>query len=425
MSSVSGSGSRAAWPGFDRVELNWIRLIENAMASSSVAAGRERRRTGAALIGGGFIGPVHAEALRRIGVDVVGLLGSSPERARPLADRLGIAQVYRDLDAVLADPAVGAVHVASPNAHHFAQAQAALRAGKHVLCEKPLATTPRETSALVALAAQHPKQVAAVNYNVRFYPLCHELHARVARGDLGRILSISGCYTQDWLLKPDDYNWRVEPDGGTNLRAIADIGTHWMDLAQFVLGRPIHSVFADLATFHARRRRPIGPSDTFSGTPPPGATSEVTVRTEDYGAVLLRWDDGTRGIFHVSQTTAGRKNRIVLEVAGTLGSLAWDSDVSNRLWIGRRDCENQLLERDPALLSPAASAITSYPGGHAEGFPDTFKQLFLAVYEAITAGDSAPPRYPTFADGDREVRLCEAIARSAREERWVEVSPPE
>jgi predicted dehydrogenase len=391
------------------------------MGSFSVVAGGQGRRPGVALIGGGFIGPVHAEALRRIGVEVVGLLGSSPERARPLADRLGIDQVYPDLDALVSDPAVGAVHVASPNACHFAQAQAALRAGMHVLCEKPLATTTRETSALIALAAERPQQVAAVNYNVRFYPLCHELRARVARGDLGRILSVTGCYTQDWLLKPDDYNWRVEPDGGTNLRAVADIGTHWMDLAQFVVGRPIHAVLADLATFHPRRQRPIGPADTFAGIAGRGATSEVAVRTEDYGAVLLRWDNGARGVFHVSQAIAGRKNRIVLEIAGTEGSLAWDSDAANRLWIGRRDSENQLLERDPGLLSASAAAISHYPGGHAEGFPDTFKQLFLAVHEAIAAGDTANPRYPTFADGDREVQLCEAIARSAREERWVEV----
>ena len=187
---------------------------------------------------------------------MVGLLGSSPERAQPLADRLGIGRVYTDLAALLDDPAVGAVHVASPNACHFAQARAALLAGKHVVCEKPLATTSSETRALVALAADRPGQVAAVNYNVRFYPLCHEIRARVARGDLGRVLSVTGSYTQDWLLKPDDYNWRVEPDGGTNLRAVADIGTHWMDLAQFVVGRPIRSVLADLATFHTERRRP-------------------------------------------------------------------------------------------------------------------------------------------------------------------------
>jgi len=393
------------------------------MGSSSAAAAAQHGRPGAALIGGGFIGPVHAEALRRIGVAVVGLLGSSPERAQPLAGQLGIERVYTDLAALLDDTAVGAVHVASPNACHFAQARAALLAGKHVVCEKPLATTSSDTRALVALAADRPGQVAAVNYNVRFYPLCHELRARVGRGDVGRVLTVTGSYTQDWLLKPDDYNWRVEPDGGTNLRAVADIGTHWMDLAQFVVGRPIRSVLADLATFHTERRRPTGPAETFVSVSGQGGTEPVAVSTDDHAAVLLRWDESTRGVFHVSQVTAGRKNRIVLEVAGTEGSLAWDSDTPNQLWIGHRDAPNQLLERDPALMSPAARGISHYPGGHAEGFPDTFKQLFLTVYDRVAEGMSGDPAYPTFADGDREVRLCEAIARSAREERWVEVGP--
>jgi predicted dehydrogenase len=391
------------------------------MAATSDSARAYGRRPGVALIGGGFIGPVHAEALRRIGRPAVGLLGSAPERARPLAERLGIERVYRDLDDLLGDPAVGAVHVASPNACHFAQAEAALRAGKHVVCEKPLATTARETAALVALAAERPPQAAAVNYNVRFYPLCHELSARVARGDVGRVLSVTGAYTQDWLLRPDDYNWRVEPDGGTNLRAVADIGTHWMDLAQFVVGRPIRAVFADLATFHSQRLRPAGPAETF-GAAAGGGTRPVAVTTDDHAAVLLRWDEGIRGVFHVSQVVAGRKNRLVIEVAGTEAALGWDSDIPNRLWIGRRDQPNELLERDPTLLAPAARAISHYPGGHAEGFPDTFKQLFLAVYDAIAAGTTASAAYPTFADGDRELRLCEAIAGSARAERWVEVA---
>jgi predicted dehydrogenase len=392
------------------------------MGSNAEAAGR--RPPGVALIGGGFIGPVHAEALRRIGLEVVGLLGSSPDRARPLAGRLAIGRVYADLDELLADPAVGAVHVASPNACHFEQARRALLAGKHVVCEKPLATTSTETAALAALAASRPGQAAAVNYNVRFYPLCHEMGARVARGDLGRILSVTGSYTQDWLLRPDDYNWRVEPDGGTNLRAVADIGTHWMDLAQFVTGRTFTAVLADLATFHPERLRPAGPAETFGGGPAGGRTTRpVAVTTDDHAAVLLRGPEGLRGAFHVSQVTAGRKNRIVLEVAGTEGALSWDSDAPNRLWIGRRDAPNLLLERDPALLSPPARALASYPGGHAEGFPDSFKQLFRAVYDA-TAADTpsgAAPAYPTFADGDREVRLCEAIARSAREGRWADV----
>jgi predicted dehydrogenase len=395
---------------------------------SSPSAPPPGSRPGVALIGGGFIGPVHAEALRRIGVPVVGMLGSSPARARSMAERLGIGRVYADLDDLLGDPAVGAVHVASPNAFHLAQATAALRAGKHVVCEKPLATSSAGTSALVALALRLPGQAAAVNYNVRFYPLCHEVRARIARGDLGRILSVTGSYTQDWLLRPADYNWRVEPDGGTNLRAVADIGTHWMDLAQFVVGRPILAVLADLATFHPERLRPTGPteSETFGAGEPDrslrGGTRAITVTSDDYAAVLLRWGEGTRGVFHVSQVSAGRKNRIVLEVAGTEGAVAWDSDDPNQLWIGHRDAPNQFLERDPALLAASARALASYPGVHAEGFPDTFKQLFLTVYDAIAAGLSMPPPFPTFADGDREIRLCEAIARSATEERWVEVA---
>jgi predicted dehydrogenase len=380
------------------------------------------QRSGVALIGGGFIGPVHVEALRRIGIEVVGLLGSTPERARPLADRLGIRRVYHDLDDLLADPAVGSVHVTSPNAAHFYQVERVLESGRHVVCEKPLATTSGETSALCALARARTRQGAAVNYNVRFYPLCHEMRARVARGDIGRVLSVTGSYAQDWLLYAEDYNWRVEPDGGTNLRAVADIGTHWMDLAQFVIGQPIRSVLADLATFHAERKRPAGPSETFSGSGTEGTSRPVPITTDDYAAILLRAGQDIRGLFHVSQMTAGRKNRVVLEVAGTEGSMAWESESPNRLWIGRRNEPNQLLERDPALLTPMAGAISHYPGGHAEGFPDTFTQLFLSFYDHLATASDVPRPYPTFEDGDREVRLCEAIARSAAGRNWTEIA---
>jgi predicted dehydrogenase len=388
------------------------------MSIPEIVRGRPR----VALVGGGFIGPVHAEALRRIGAEVVGLLGSSPERARPLADRLGIPRVYDNLDALLADPEVQAVHVTSPNAAHFEQARLVLESGRHVVCEKPLATTAVETRALRDLARSRPRQAAAVNYNIRFYPLAREMKARVQRGDVGRVLSVHGSYTQDWLLFADDYNWRVEPDGGTNLRAVADIGTHWMDLAQYVSGQRIQTVLADLAIFHPRRNRPVGPSETFTGPGPRGARTPVDVTTEDYGAVLFRTDAGARGAFQVSQAFAGRKNRLVLEIAGTEGALAWNSEDPEHLWIGRRHEPNQLLMRDPALLSASAAALSCYPGGHAEGFPDTFTQLAAEVYRWVAAGGSVAPSFPTFDDGHREVLLCEAIARSARESSWVEVA---
>ena len=248
-----------------------------------------------ALIGSGFIGPVHAEALRRIGVVVGGLLDITPERARPLAERLGIPKVYSTLEELLADPTISAVHIASPNPVHFEHAKR-LEAGKHVLCEKPLAVSPKETAELVKTAAAHPKQAAGVNYNLRFYPLCQEMHARVARGDLGRILSVSGSYTQDWLLLIDDYNWRVEPDGHTNLRAVSDIGTHWMDLAQFITGLHIEQVNADLATFHPERKKPVGGAETFSGPAGKKATESAKIVTEDYGAVLFHLN-GAPGCF--------------------------------------------------------------------------------------------------------------------------------
>jgi predicted dehydrogenase len=386
------------------------------MGAPHVVRGRPR----AALIGGGFIGPVHAEALRRIGVEVVGLLGSSPERALPLAERLGIPRVYAGLEELLADPSVEVVHVASPNRHHAEQASRVLASGRHVVCEKPLATTSAETGELLKQSAERPSQVAAVNYNVRFYPLCHEMRERVARGDVGRVISVTGSYTQDWLLLPTDYNWRVESDGGTNLRAVADIGTHWMDLAQFVVGQPIEAVMAELTTVHRERQRPAGPSDTIAAPGTSASTVPVAVTTEDHASALLRFGGDVRGAFQVSQVHSGRKNRLLLEVAGTEGAMTWDSESPNRLWIGRRGAANECLERDPALLSPRAASLSHYPGGHAEGFPDTFAQLFRSVYEAVAGGETGG--YPTFADGDREVRLCEAIARSAAGGRWEAVS---
>ncbi|MFO0951593.1 MAG: Gfo/Idh/MocA family oxidoreductase [Isosphaeraceae bacterium] len=378
------------------------------------------KRYRAALIGGGFIGPVHAEALRRIGVEVVGIVDLTPELARASADRIGVSKVYNDLDEMLRDDAVDAVHVASPNHAHFEQARKVLESGRHVVCEKPLATTSKETAALVALSKSRPKQAAAVNYNVRFYPLCHEMRARVARGDIGKVLSVTGSYTQDWLLLPEDYNWRVEPDGATNLRAVADIGTHWMDLAQYVIGQKINSVMADLATFHKTRYKPVGKAETFGGSGGRANTQAVEITTDDHGAVLFRMGEDVRGLYHVSQCTAGRKNRLYLEIAGTEGSLVWDSQVPDQLWVGRRKTYSELHQRDPSQLAPEAAAISHYPGGHAEGFPDAFKQLALSVYKWIDAGASTPPTFPTFEEGHHEVVLCEAIAKSAKDRAWVD-----
>jgi predicted dehydrogenase len=377
---------------------------------------------GVAVVGTGFIGPVHIEGLRRAGIPILGVLGSTPEKSRHIAGRFGIPRAYTDYTELLGDPDVRAVHIATPNRLHFGQASAALKAGKHVLCEKPLAMTSAETTELVRLAHDSGR-AAGVCYNIRFYPLCLEMAERAREGTLGVVWHIAGSYTQDWLFHPTDFNWRVSSAEGGTLRAIADIGTHWLDLAQAVSGLDVEAVCADLQTVYPERRRPTGSVETFSGKIGVAAATEpMAVDTEDAGAILLRFRGGARGVVWVSQVTAGRKNCLRLEVAGSKESWAWDSEAPNSLWVGHRDRPNELLVRDPALLSASARRHTDYPGGHNEGFSDTFKQLFRAFYAYIDASDfEAPAPFPTFADGHREVLLCEAVLRSARERRWVDV----
>ena len=377
----------------------------------------------AAVVGAGFIGPVHVEALLRMGVEVTGVLGVSDAESKATAERLGLSKAYRSFEEVLEDGAAKVVHVATPNRLHYPMAKAALEAGKHVLCEKPLAMNSAESRELVALARKSGL-AAAVNYNIRYYPLCLEAADIVRRGDLGDVYSVCGSYVQDWLLYPTDYNWRVVAEEGGELRAIADIGTHWLDLVHAITGLEVEAVCADLSTVHPVRQRPVGEVQTFKGkeTAGPAPTEPVDITTEDYGAVLIRFKGGARGCLEVSQVTAGRKNCLRYEIAGAQRALAWCSERPNELWAGHRNRPNETLIRDPALVSDRARHFINYPGGHNEGFPDTFKQCFRAFYEYIEAGDfAAPPTFPTFADGHREIVLCEAILRSHREQRWVEL----
>jgi predicted dehydrogenase len=382
-------------------------------------------RIGVAVIGAGFMGGVHVEALRRAGCEIVGVLGISDAESTRFAAAVGAPKAYRSMSELLDDGAVQSVHVGTPNKLHFEMAKAALDAGKHVLCEKPLAMTSRETAELVALAKQHPKQAAGVNYNIRFYPLSIEARERVRGGGLGKVHHVSGSYVQDWLLLETDYNWRVLAAEGGALRAVADIGTHWLDLVHAITGLEAEAVCADLLTVHPLRRRPKGEVETFSGKLGGGADLEpVEITTEDYGAILIRYAGGARGTLVVSQVTAGRKNCLRYEIAGEEAALAWNSECPEELWIGRRGGPNELLLRDPSLLSGPARAAVGVPGGHAEGYTDTFKQHFRAFYGYVVKGDfAAPPPFATFGDGHREVVLCEAVLESHRRGGWVAVPP--
>ena len=373
---------------------------------------------GAAVVGTGFIGAVHVEALRRLGVQVHGVVGSTRERAAARAAEIGLPQAYGSLQAMLDDPRVDVVHVTSPNHLHHEHSRAALRAGKHVVCEKPLAMTPAESADLLQIA-EHSGLVHATNFNLRFYPVVQHVHGMVREGALGEVRLVSGHYLQDWLLLDTDWNWRLEPELGGVLRAVSDIGSHWMDLTRFLTGKRIVAVMADLATFIKKRRQPSGPMETFA-TGRGVKTVERDISTEDCATILLRYEDGTRGALTVSQISAGRKNSLLVEVDGSTSAVGWNSERPDELWIGHRGRPNELLLRDPAILNEEGRRAASLPGGHAEGFADTFRALYAAVYRAVSAGKPSEG-YPTFADGHDEMLVCDAVARSHREQRWVEV----
>jgi len=355
---------------------------------------------GAAVVGTGFIGVVHVEALRRLGVQVYGVVGSSRERAASRARELGLPPAYESFQAMLDDPRVDVVHITSPNHLHHEHAKAALAAGKHVVCEKPLAMTSTESADLLQLAEESGR-VHAVNFNLRFYPVCQHVHGLIADGALGDVRLVSGHYLQDWLLLDTDWNWRVDPGLGGDLRAVADIGSHWMDMTTFLCGAKITAVMADLTTFIKQR-------------------NAREVKTEDAATILLRYQNGARGALAVSQVSPGRKNSLIFEIDGSTSAAAWNSERPDELWIGHRGRPNEILLRDPAILNEQGRRATSLPGGHAEGFADTFKALYATVYRAVGSG-ARGDGYPTFADGHDEMLVCEAVARSSREQRWAEV----
>jgi predicted dehydrogenase len=375
-----------------------------------------------AVIGLGFMGQTHIQALRRIGVEVQGVAGVTEDEAKKIAQELSIRKWYRNFDEAIADKEIEVVHLCTPNNLHFPQAKKALEAGKHVLCEKPLALTSDESRQLAALAKK-TGLMTAVNYNLRFYPICQEARARIAAGDLGSPYLIHGAYLQDWLFLKTDWNWRLEPRQGGNLRVVADIGTHWMDLVTYLTGLKITSVMANFATVHPTRLQPVGEVETFAGKlEKNGSSNEVNIQTEDTAVILFQFENGALGNVSLSQVSAGRKNYLWFEISGSKSSFRWDQENPNELWIGYRDSPNQILPKDPALFHPEARRLTGFPGGHGEGYPDTFVQVFRQFYAAIASGKLPETgKFATFDDGHHEMLLCEAIERSAGSGTWVKV----
>ena len=394
----------------------------------------------AGIIGTGFIGPVHIEALKRLGVQVTAICGST-KNAKATAEKWGIPEVYGDYDyaAMYRSPNVDVVHITSPNKVHVEQSLAALAAGKHVVCEKPLGMTTKETAKVVRWLASrceatrsqrdraHLPPVFAVNYMCRFFPAVLQMRAMIARGDLGHVIHVQGHFFQDWLLQATDYNWRLLASEGGKLRAVGDIGTHWIDAVSFILGAKAEAVFAHIETFHQTRYRPTGEVQTFAKIDP-ATMVPYQVDTEDFGSLLLKFGKAKHGFVNgahanasISQVAAGWKCSLALGIYGTKGSVRWDLQQPNEILVGRRDEPNQILQRGTAGFDVDIAGFSDYPGGHPEGFADAHKMHYRAVYQHIASGRKTPALFANAEDGHHEVKLCEAVLKSSKAKGWVKV----
>jgi len=373
-----------------------------------------------AIFGTGFMGRVHLEGVRRVeSVEAAAIVGRDAEKARRLAAGFSIPTVSTDYQEILRDSSIDAVHICTPNAQHFSMVKDALLAGKHVLCEKPLATSVTDGQEVVSLAAQKGLR-NCVCHNLRYYPMVQQMRRMREAGDLGEILVVQGTYSQDWLLYDTDWNWRVETSAGGPSRCMADIGSHFFDMAEHVTGLRVTSLCADLQTFHPTRKQPKHSVETFANKLlGPEDYIETRIDTEDFGAVVFRMGTRARGAMTASQVSAGRKNGLSIEIYGSKASVAWNQERPDELWSGERNRANHIYIKDPSLLKPAARTFADLPGGHSEGYDDTFKQVFRRFYRSID--EAGPLDYPQFNDGLRQLEILDAELESHRTRRWIDV----
>lgn len=375
------------------------------------------KRIGMGLVGPGFVGVHHIDAVRRLGfVDVVAIAATSEASARRKADALHVPKAYGSYEALVADPDVQVVHNTTPNYLHGPVIEAALAHGKHVISDKPLAMTAAEARRLCDAAAR-AGVVNAVTFNYRGNPLVQQARAMIAAGEIGAIHYVHGSYLQDWLLETTDFSWRLEPEKGGQSSAIGDIGSHWCDLVQHVIGQRIVEVLADLSTVIETRMKPAASTEAFARAGD-AAREPFAVKSEDLATVLVRFDGGAKGCVSVGQVCAGHKNDLWFEASGRRASLRWYQERQNELWIGRRDQANAVLQKDPSLLGPAAAPYAHLPGGHQEAWADAFRNVLRDIYQFIAAGkppaDPKPPAFATFEDGYHAACVVDAILDSHR-----------
>ena len=387
--------------------------VREQRQASGGPAGAELR---VGIAGAGFIGRVHARSARLAGARIVGVAASSPERSDAAGRELGAERAFASADDLVASDAIDVVHVCTPNHLHLPLARAALAAGKHLVCEKPLALDAAGAAELVALAGA-AGTVATVPFAYRYYPIVREVRARLRSGRTGEPRLLYGGYLQDWLVAADDDNWRVDAELGGASRAFADIGSHWCDLVEFVSGQRINRLTAQVLIAHPERRR--APAAHSFGHAADGGGARRGVETEDAATMIFETDRGAAGSVVVSQVSAGRKNRLWFELAGADETFAFDQEQPETLWVGRRE-GGTAVPRDFDTLDPEAARYVTLPGGHPQGFHDCFDAFVAETYAAIRDGEAAEG-LPTLADGLRTARITEAVLESARERTWVEV----
>ncbi|NLF29219.1 MAG: Gfo/Idh/MocA family oxidoreductase [Clostridiales bacterium] len=382
------------------------------------------RRIKVGIIGMGFIASSHIEGIRRIGdLELAAVADENCELARKKAENFCVPTCYKTADELIADPEIEVVHNCTPNHLHLSLNEKIIRAGKHIFSEKPLGMTSRESAWMLELLKEHPSTVAGVNFCYRMNALLQDAKNRIAAGEIGNVYLAHGSYLQDWLLFDTDYNWRVEPETCGESRCVGDIGSHWMDTAQVLVGSRIVEVCANVVTAVPVRKKPTKPVETFSLNTDV-ETVDVEVKTEDYAGVLVKFENGASGAFQCSQVSAGRKCFIDIEIDGSLSSLQWQHQISDRMWKGNRDRNNEEVMRNPNLMTPEARRYTSLSAGHPEGWNDAFKNTLTAFYGFIRDGKTPgkdPCDFATFEDGHYMMKLIEAIIKSGRERRWVSV----
>ena len=373
------------------------------------------------IIGMGYIGESHIEAVRRIGCcELYAVADVNSELAQKKADYYGVQKCYSNVEDLLNDPEIDAVHNCTPNFLHLSINKKIIESGKHLLSEKPLCMNYAEAAELVELKKKHPESVAAVNFNYRLNPMVQETKNRISDGAIGDVRVITGSYQQDWLLYDTDYSWRLEPEVAGISCAIADIGSHWMDAIQHVTGHTITEVMADVKTVIPVRKKPKQQTETFTSNVPT-EYDEVEVKNEEYGAVLFHTDKGATGVYHVSEIAAGHGCYFNFEINGSEATLKWNQEENDRLWMGVRGGDNRLIIRDPNVISSGAKPYTALAMGHPEGWNDAFKGNIYAFYKYIEDGMQGEPVFSTLEEAAYIVKLTEAVIESSREKKWIQV----